>query len=277
MLVAGRQRVKIGAIVQARMTSRRCPGKVLRPLGDSTVLGQLLQNLSQSRRLGSHVACDSSDVAPSTAVTSAAAPPTRESPGEAVKSSIMVATSSEASDDPIAAYCHDQGFECIRGPLANVARRFELAATTHRLDGFVRISGDSPLFDYRILDTALSMFLGSDVDLVTNVFPRSFPRGESVEVIRTDTFIDSISEFDSEQHREHVTPFFYENADRFRILNLSHGSDQSRIHLAIDTEEDYEIINSVCHSLSQPIWHYPWPMLARLSDDFRSQAWGVAV
>jgi spore coat polysaccharide biosynthesis protein SpsF (cytidylyltransferase family) len=241
------------------MTSRRCPGKVLRPLGDTTVLGQLLENLAQSRWL------DGRSAKPS------------NGSGGAVQSAIAVATSTDASDDPISAYCRDLGIPCVRGPLANVAQRFAEAANCLQLDAFVRISGDSPLFDYRLLDTAISMFLGADVDLVTNVFPRSFPRGESVEVIRTETFLDSVVEFANDHQREHVTPYFYEHHEQFRILNRSYGSDQSRVHLAIDTEEDYEIINSVCHSLSQPIWHYPWPTLARLSDDFRSQAWGVAV
>lgn len=244
--------MRIGAIVQARMTSRRCPGKVLRPLGSSTVLDCLLNQLYQSKHL-------------------------RNSDRDDSRSRICVATSLEQSDRPIANYCEKQGWTCVRGSLDDVASRFANALEQTQWSAFVRISGDSPLIDPRLVDAAIDRFLGGSFDLITNVFPRSFPRGQSVEVVRTSTFLQALREIEDPTQREHVTPIFYGHPQKYRIGNISAEHDQSHIQLAIDTEEDYGVVSAICGALTRPVWAYGWSDLARLSDDFRSHARGVAV
>ena len=177
----------IGAIVQARMTSRRLPGKSLRPLCGKPLLQYVLESLAQVEPLAV----------------------------------VVVATSSDPTDDPIADFCKRQGSPCFRGPLDNVAERFRQAARRHQLAGFVRISGDSPLLDSRLVARGVALFQESDADLATNVFPRTYPAGMSVEVVRTATFERVVPGLDEPDDREHVTGYFYRHPEQFRIVNFA--------------------------------------------------------
>ena len=244
--------MRIGAVIQARMTSQRCPGKVLRPLGDSTVLGYLIDQLCQSVHL-----CDDHR--------------------EDSLARICVATSDHASDTPIADYCTNHHWQCVRGSLSDVASRFALALEATAWDAFIRISGDSPLIDPRLVDVAIERFREGDFDLVTNVFPRSYPRGQSVEVIKTATFIKMLNRIENQEQREHVTPVFYANPQDYRIANIRAERNHSHVQLAIDTEEDYAVVSAICNTLTRPAWGYDWSDLARLGEEFRSQARGVAI
>lgn len=244
--------MRIGAIVQARMTSRRCPGKVLRPLGGTTVLGHLLNQLCQSVHL-----CDTQR---------------KDSIAR-----VCVATSDHPSDASIAQFCEQHHWECVRGPLDDVAARFARTLQIMGWDAFVRISGDSPLIDPRLVDVAIERFREGNFDLVTNVFPRSYPRGQSVEVVRTTTFLKAISGIEDAAQREHVTPFFYAHPEQYRIANIRAERNHSHVQLAIDTEEDYVVVSAICNALTKSAWAYDWSDLARLSEDFRSQARGVAI
>src|SRR6266852_6355172 len=113
----------IGAFVQARMSSRRLPGKVLRPIDGKPVLLYVLERLERCRTLDS----------------------------------VLVATSVDPSDDAVEEICHRRGTPCCRGPLDDVAGRFLAAARERDVDGFVRVSGDSPLLDQRLVDEAVGV------------------------------------------------------------------------------------------------------------------------
>src|SRR5689334_213909 len=126
------------AVVQARYSSRRLPGKVLQEVAAKPLLAYLLERLARCSTLRG----------------------------------IVVATSVEKSDDAIARFCIERGIELYRGPLADVLGRFVGAAETLNLDALVRINGDSPLLDPAIVDQAVELFEQGDVDLVTNVHPR---------------------------------------------------------------------------------------------------------
>ena len=91
-------------------------------------------------------------------------------------------------DDKIENFCIEKDIPCFRGPLEDVAKRMLDAAQYYKKDAFVRINGDSPLIDPCIISNAIKIYQNKNYDLVTNVFPRSFPIGQSVEVIRTSTF-----------------------------------------------------------------------------------------
>src|SRR5579862_9583374 len=136
------------------MTSQRLPGKSLRPLCGQPMLQYVLDRLS---RLD-------------------------------VLSEAVVATSTDPSDDAIDEFCRRIGRPCFRGSLDNVAERFLQAALAHRLSAFVRVSGDSPLLDQRLVARGVALFTESGSDLTTNIFPRTYPAGMSVEVVRTETF-----------------------------------------------------------------------------------------
>ncbi|HET7568269.1 MAG TPA: NTP transferase domain-containing protein [Gaiellaceae bacterium] len=189
----------VAAVVQARMSSQRLPGKVLAPLAGRPALAWLLERLAGFE--------------------------------------VVVATSGEPSDDPVAAFCAERGVECFRGPLADVAARFAGAVERYGLDAFVRVNGDSPLLDPALVARGIELFRATEPDLATNVFPRSFPPGQSVEVVRAETFLAARPEFD-ERDREHVTTFFYARPERFRIENFAAAAPYEGPSHALDTAED---------------------------------------
>jgi spore coat polysaccharide biosynthesis protein SpsF (cytidylyltransferase family) len=224
---------RIGAIVQARMTSRRFPGKSLRPLCGKPMLRYVLESLGQL------------DVLAET----------------------IVATSIDPSDDPIAEFCEQFGWACFRGPLDNVAERFLQAAVAHDYSAFVRVSGDSPLLDPRLVARGVALFAESGADLATNVFPRTYPAGMSVEVLRTETFERIVPTLADPGDREHVTSYFYQHAERFRIVNFALDAPRRDVHLAIDTPEQFEYVARIVGAMRRPHWEYSLEDVLRLCDE----------
>jgi spore coat polysaccharide biosynthesis protein SpsF len=220
--------MRIGAIVQARMTSERLPGKSLRPLCGKPMLQYVLERLTRIERF-----CKSQSLAET-----------------------IVATSADRSDDPIAEFCTTFDTHCFRGPLENVAQRFLQAALAHELTAFVRVSGDSPLLDQRLVARGLDLFAESQPDVATNVFPRTWPAGMSVEVIRTATFERVVPELTEQSDREHVTTYLYSRPDRFRIANFARDVPRRDVHLAVDTAEHFENAARIIGSMTRPHWEY---------------------
>lgn len=208
------------------MSSRRLPGKSLRALAGKPLLQYLVEVAQQ---------CKESDA-------------------------FLVATSTEASDQPIADLCEQRGWPLFRGSLENVAERLLRASEAFGLDAFVRLNGDSPLHDPRLVDRCARIFRQGDFDLVTNVFPRSFPKGQSVEVVSRQALAKALPEM-NEADREHVTPYFYRNPHAFRIRNLASDEDLSSINLCVDTQEDLARIEAMIHELKNPPWQCELPEL----------------
>lgn len=165
------------------------------------------------------------------------------------KERIILLTSEDVTDDPLALYVQTVlGFTVFRGPLENVALRFQAALNVYACDWFVRISGDSPCMDPELVLWMLEKISDDQtpIDLLTNVGRRTFPPGESVEIIRTRLYRDAVvSEWTSED-REHATTFFYRHPERFRIRNV-HSTDPSHVsrRLVVDTLEDFRRMETV--------------------------------
>ena len=199
----------IKAFVQARMSSKRFPGKILAPFKGKPLIQNVLEKI--------------------TTVFST--------------EDVIVLTSTEISDDPLAAFLFSKEKNVFRGSLTNVAKRFREALEVYPCDWFVRICADSPLLDPNLIKTMMNLSL-TDADIVTNVFPRSFPKGFSVEMVRVSVFMSlNLDKFDKEDE-EHVTSFFYKNSNIFKIKNLDniHG-DKSHNNFCVDTIEDYHRLN----------------------------------
>jgi spore coat polysaccharide biosynthesis protein SpsF len=221
----------IAAVVQARMSSNRLPGKVLRPIAGKPMLEYLLERLDRAEGL---------DL-------------------------VVVATSTEGSDDPIEEYCRQRGAEVHRGPLENVAERFAEVVERFGLDAFARLTADSPLVDQRIVSQEVEIFRSDGFDLVTNVFPRStFPAGQSVELVSAEAFAAALPRMDHPDHFEHVTAFFYRNPDGFKIENFTASSDHGDLDMSIDTEEDAEIVEGMISRMTRPHWEYTSDELVKL-------------
>lgn len=150
----------------------------------------------------------------------------------------VVVTSTDASDDPLAAYLASTGVACFRGPLDDVFERFRLAARETGARWILRVCADSPLLDARVLRAVIDAF-DPALDLITTTAPRTFPKGHNAELINGATFaaIDA-RELDAED-REHVTRFLHRNPQRFRIKNVESGDPSlAKLDLAVDTVED---------------------------------------
>lgn len=197
---------KFKIFVQARMSSSRLPGKVLAIANGLPLIGHLFERLKLCKE-----------------------------PSEAV-----LVTSTELEDNELVQFAENEGIKFFCGPLNNVAKRMLMAAKECNADYFVRINGDSPLIDYRIVDKAIKISRENpEVDLVTNVAKRSYPRGQSVEIVKRDTLEKIVNNFPNETTKEHVTTDFYLKESKFKIINFSYKTDLSAIQMSIDTMEDF--------------------------------------
>jgi sialic acid synthase SpsE/spore coat polysaccharide biosynthesis protein SpsF (cytidylyltransferase family) len=153
---------------------------------------------------------------------------------------IVIATSSDPSDDPIAGYCRRAGLACYRGPLDDVAGRFLACAEAQGWEFAARVNGDNLFADPDTLRSMLAIAGTGNFDFVTNVPDRTFPAGMSVEIVRVAFYRQVMSTVDAAGHREHVTSWFYEHPElgrRFVFRNETCEAARG-LQLALDTEED---------------------------------------
>ena len=204
------------------MSSARLPGKVLRPAQGRPMLAYLLDRLARGLP----------------------------------DAKVVVATSTDASDDPITRFCGDAGIACVRGDLDDVAGRFLTALETTGGEGFVRISGDSPLLDPALIRQALDLLKQTGADLVTNVLERTYPKGMSVEAVRADTFRRAYDAMGTPDELEHVTAHFYQDPTRWRISGFTSGRDLGAVNLSVDTGEDFARFEAILARMERPHWTY---------------------
>ena len=214
-----------GIVVQARMSSSRLPGKVLRDLCGHPLLEWLLEGLAQS----------------------------------AGAQGIVVATSSAPSDDPVEEFCTGKGTPCYRGPLENVAARMLGAAKEYGMDNLVRVCGDSPFLDPALVDQAIVLFRQGGADLVTNVARRTYPKGQSVEVVSREALARAVDAMTSPEEREHVTKYCYAHPEQFCIRSMESGGHFGAENFCVDTVEDLQsmtlLANRLCFGSARPGWH----------------------
>jgi spore coat polysaccharide biosynthesis protein SpsF (cytidylyltransferase family) len=234
--------MRIAAIVQARMSSRRLPGKVLTEVAGKPLLHYLHERLIHCRDIDG----------------------------------IIVSTSTDPSDDPVALFCMRHDIPFFRGSLNHVAQRFQETVEAFGLDAFVRVNGDSPLLDPHLIDHAVTLFRAGEADLVTNVFPRTFPPGQSVEVVRGSVFREICPRLDDPQDQEHVTRFFYLHPDDFKIVNFRAAEAYAPMHLAVDTPSDLERFRSMVQHMTKPHHLYTLDELSDLYAAVEDAAQGAA-
>ena len=155
---------------------------------------------------------------------------------------IIIATSKNKSDLNIHKFSKKNKIKSFKGDLNNVYKRFVHLIEKKNIKQFVRISADSPFIDPNLIDRLKIEFEKGNFDIVTNVSPRSFPKGQSVEVINSESFIKDYKKIKNKNYLEHVTPYFYlrKNRNRFKIKNIKNINNFSKFNLSIDTLEDFE-------------------------------------
>jgi spore coat polysaccharide biosynthesis protein SpsF len=167
---------------------------------------------------------------------------------------VVIATTTDASDDPIEAICREEGLHCFRGHPRDLLDRHYQAALRYPADAVIKIPSDCPLIDPAVIDRVISFYLehGSDYDFVSNLHPATWPDGNDVEIIRFAVLEEAWREADRPMEREHTTPFIWERPERFRIGNvvMEGGRDYSMTHrFTIDYPEDYAFIRAVFDEL----------------------------
>lgn len=194
-------------IIQARTSSRRFKNKILHSFYGKPLIQHVIEKIKKSKEV-----------------------------------EIVVSTSKNKEDDKLVRFLIDKKIKYYRGSLNNVAKRLYDAAVIEKQSFFLRISGDSPLIDFRLINKIINLFKkNKNFDLITNLFPRTFPAGQSVEIIRTDTLGKNLKFF-SKLDKEHVTRYFYKNYSKFKIKNFTNKKKVKIKKLSIDTLDELKTI-----------------------------------
>jgi spore coat polysaccharide biosynthesis protein SpsF len=215
--------VKVLAVVQARVGSSRLPGKVLMDVAGASLLVRMLERVRAARSLD-HV---------------------------------VVATSDLPADRPIVELCHANGIPCFAGHPTDLLDRHLGAAREFGGEVVVKIPSDCPLVDPRIIDRVLGVYRSDPdrYDFVSNLHPQSYPDGNDVEVMPLPMLELAYKEATKPHEREHTTPFFWDQPDRFRIGNVRWESDRdlSMSHrFTVDYIEDLDFVRAVFQQLYRP-------------------------
>lgn len=211
---------KIFVLIQARMGSKRLPGKVLKKIGGNALIGILLDRLKESKRLDK----------------------------------IIVLTSTSISDDVLASYLKNKSIIYFRGDENDVLDRYYQAMKKYPSDYVVRITADCPLIDPELLDNMIDMITTTEVDYCSNVFQNSFPDGQDIEIFKSSVLRKAWREAHLNSEREHVTPYIIKNTDinggkLFKAKAYESISSFSNIRMTVDTLNDFNAIKILVNEL----------------------------
>jgi len=212
--------MNILAIVQARLGSTRFPSKILKKIMDKTLLEIQIERMSKSKLI----------------------------------SKIVIATTDNERDNELVEFCKSKSYNVFRGSEYDVLDRHYQAGLEYHADAVIKIPSDCPLIDPKIIDKVIKLYLDNypKYDYVSNLHPASYPDGNDVEIMKFETLTTAWRYSDKQYHREHTTPFIYENMSKFSLSNVSweKGIDLSeKVRLTLDYEEDYQFIKEIYERL----------------------------
>ena len=177
----------IAIIIYARLNSKRLQKKVLQKIKSTPLLLLIVDRIKKKSKF---------------------------------KFPIIIATSKNKSDDEIADLCKKKKIKVFRGNLRNVFKRSLDCFKKFNLDSFVRVCADRPFFDVSLMDKMIEKFLNSKFDIISNQYPRTYPKGLACEVARTDIFFKIKTSKLSENYKEHIFNYFYKNGKNYKIYNF---------------------------------------------------------
>ncbi|ATG91330.1 cytidylyltransferase domain-containing protein [Methylomonas koyamae] len=203
------------AILQARMSSSRLPGKVLLPVLGEPMLLRQIERLRKVRNIDR----------------------------------LLVATSAETADDEIENLCKQHAIDCFRGNLNDVLDRFYQAAVSHHPDHVVRLTADCPLADPGLIDQVIEFYLAGGYDYASNSIQPTFPDGLDVEICRFACLEQAWREAGLPSQREHVMPFIHQQPERFNIGHFFNREDLSHLRWTVDEPRDFELVSQIYAAL----------------------------
>ena len=208
--------MKVGAIIQARMGSTRLPGKIIKKLEDKTVLQHVIERIKQSQLIDT----------------------------------IIIATTTHERDNVVEKEAIRCGVSVFRGSENDVLSRYYFAAKENNLDVIVRVTSDCPLIDPHLTDNIIKYYINSNYQIVSNAGSdpsnRTYPRGLDVEVFSQNLLEDAFINAKEKYHREHVTPYLYEQK---KVYYYKNNIDFSKFRWTLDTEDDLNLIKEIYKNL----------------------------
>ena len=209
--------MKVVAIIQARMGSTRLPGKILKEVNGKTLLEYQIERVQRSSNINE----------------------------------IIVATTTNETDEPIVRLCRNLGIACYRGSEQDVLGRYFEAATDYGANVVVRLTSDCPLIDPVIIDDVIQYYQSNQdlLDYCSNTIKRTFPRGLDVEVFSYEALENAHENAILDRDREHVTAYIYTNPAQFNLDGIEYKQDLSHYRWTVDTIEDLELIDKIIDAL----------------------------
>jgi len=212
------KRNKVGIIVQARMGSKRFPGKIMKKVNGYPMINHMLNQIKKSK----------------------------------LHDEIIIATSLKKENNIVRNFCKKNKINCFSGSENNLVNRFYLCAKKYKLDTIVRLTADCPLIDPKIIDLCIKKFLSKKFDFVANTSPpnnKSYPDGVDVEVFSFKTIKKVNSKCKSKKDLEHVTPYIWRKKKEFRLFRFNLKKDLSKYRFTLDYKEDFVLIKKILINL----------------------------
>jgi glutamate-1-semialdehyde 2,1-aminomutase len=213
-----KRHLKVVAIVQARMGSIRLPGKVMKPLAGGTLIEVLISRLRKAKTLDE----------------------------------VLVATTTEKTDDILAAHCKSKKIPVFRGSSEDVLKRYVDACRKYSASVVVRITGDCPLADPQLVDSLIRSFAKQKVDYLSNTNPPSYPDGLDIEVFTIEALEKAEDRATPGPQREHVTPYIYQSG-HFKTANFENRDDFSQERWTVDESDDLKVVDDIFQHFSPRI------------------------
>ena len=217
----------VGIIVQTRTGSSRLPSKVMMKADeDSIMLDYVINQLNYSK----------------------------------LHDELVIATTVLEQDDVIFDHVTNRNIQCFRGDEKNVLERHYECAKKYSFSTIVRIPSDKPLIDPTIVDTVIEKFQSSSYDYISNFsvnvdnenkFFSSFPSGTEVEIFSFSALENAFKNANTAEQKEHVTPYIYENPEKFKIFTISSNKDLAKFRWALDYEKDLKFIRLIISKIKK--------------------------
>lgn len=205
------------AVLQARCSSSRLPGKVLLPILEKPMILHQIDRIAKSKQIDY----------------------------------LIVATSNDESDDALEELCIENNLNVFRGNLDDVLDRVYMAVRDMECDNIVRLTGDCPLIDPQVIDRVIEDHINMNVDYTSNSISPTFPDGLDVEVMKKTALIEAWSKSSKTSEREHVTPYIYNNKDKFKVNSFENDIDYSNLRWTVDEPADFELVTKIYEELYQ--------------------------
>lgn len=204
------------AILQARVSSTRLPGKVLKPLLGKPMIIRQIERLKHSRRIDH----------------------------------LVVATSNHESDNELFEICQEYDIPCFRGDLDDVLDRFYQVAKLYNPEHIVRITGDCPLIDPILMDEIIEFHINGNYDYTSNTIEPTFPDGLDVEVFKYSCLVEAKKNAKLPSEKEHVTPYIRQNPSN-KKGSFKNKIDLSNYRWTVDEPLDFVLVEKIYEALYQ--------------------------